>query len=191
MVVSSVRRKLTYEDYLLLPEDGRRHEILNGVHVVSATPVPLHQDAVLELSWWIYSFLRRRDRGKLFVAPMGVILAKHDFVVPDLFFLSREKLDLIGAKNIEGVPDLVIEVLSPSTRRIDLGLKRARYERLGVGEYWVLDPAERTAEILRRLHPEDSSFQPPIQLSAEADDHLATPFLPGLEIPLRQIFSVS
>jgi Uma2 family endonuclease len=114
-----------------------------------------------------------------------VVLSKHDIVEPDIVFISSNRASIVTAKNAQGAPDLVIEILSPSTRRRDLGEKRARYELLGVLEYWAFDPGPATAQVFRR---EGDRFLPPILLSAEADDRLTTPLLPGLEISLREVF---
>jgi Uma2 family endonuclease len=120
-----------------------------------------------------------------YFAPLGVRLADHDMVEPDLVYVSNERAAAITARYIAGAPDLVVEALSPSTWRRDLGSKRARYELLGVREYWVLDPERGTATVFRR---DGSAFLTPVLLSAEAGDRLTTPLLPGLEIPLAQVF---
>jgi Uma2 family endonuclease len=188
-MVVSAPRKLTYDDFVRIPEDGRRHEILDGEHVVTAAPFLRHQQVVVELSGQLYVYLKRHNLGRMFTAPADVVLSRHDVVEPDLLFVSNAKLGLLTQKNVQGAPDLVVEVLSPGTRHRDLGKKRVRYELLGVGEYWVLDPDRDTATVLRRATPDSTAFEPPIELSAEADDPLTTPLLPGLEIPLREVFA--
>jgi Uma2 family endonuclease len=189
MVVSTVRRKLTYEDFLHFPEDGQRHEILDGVHVVTAAPTPRHQFVSFALSGFFFNYLEAHPVGKAACAPTGVNLAVHDVVQPDLWFLSNASLELVGPKVIEGAPDLAVEILSSGTRRIDSGKKRSRYEKLGVGEYWILDPERKIATIFRRQSRAVARFEPPILLSAEADDRLTSPLLPGLEISLRRVFA--
>jgi Uma2 family endonuclease len=180
-----VRRKLTYEDYVRFPEDGSRHEILDGEHYVTAAPYPKHQSVVVQLTWWIESHLRRHRLGRLYVAPVDVLLARHDIVQPDLLFIANANLKILTEKNVQGAPDLVIEVLSDSTRKRDEGIKLERYGLLGVQEYWVVDPRRSEARIYRRA---GERLQPAAELAAAARDHLTSPFFPGLEIPLFEIF---
>lgn len=189
MVVSSAPRKLTYQDFLRFPEDGKRHEILDGVHVVSPSPLLHHQRLSMRLSLEVGNFVQAHALGELFAAPTDVLLSKHDVVEPDLLFVSAARAAILKDKNVQGAPDLVIEILSPSTRRRDLSSKRVRYELLGVREYWVLDGERDTATVFRRAEEGDAHFQPPILLAAEAGDRLTSPLLPGLEIDLRALFA--
>lgn len=181
----TVRRKLTYEDYLHLPDDGRRHEILDGEHYVTAAPYPRHQAILGELHLWIASFLRQNRLGRVFFAPVDVLLGQHDIVQPDLLYISNERLTVLKEKNVQGSPDLVVEVFSASTRRIDEGLKLERYSLLGVREYWTVDPVRNAVRVYRRsgdrLHKES-------ELTVASGEPLTTPLLPGLEIPLAEIF---
>ncbi|MEA2560921.1 MAG: hypothetical protein QOH06_2425 [Acidobacteriota bacterium] len=178
-------RKLPYEDYVLLPDDGKRHEILDGEHYVTAAPCPQHQAILGELYLWIGSFLRQNRLGWIFFAPVDVLLSKHDIVKPDFLFISNERLTTLTEKNVQGAPDLVIEVLFPSTRRIDEGLKRERYELLEVREYWTVDPSRSVVRVYRRAA---DRLRKEAELTAVAGDCLATPLLPGLEIPLVEVF---
>ena len=174
-------KKLTYEDYLLIPDDGKRHEIIDGEHYVSAAPFIRHQDLVVRLTIRIGGFVEAHRLGRFLVAPTDVILSPHDIVQPDLLFISNERSSIIEEKNIQGPPDLAIEIHSGSSRHIDRGAKRRAYEHWGVREYWMLDPARKEAEVwewtakglLRRLSERDV---------------LTTPLLPGLEISLAEIF---
>ena len=177
--------KLTYEDYVLFPDDGRRHEILAGEHYVAATPYPRHQAVLGELHFWIGNFLRQNRLGRVFFAPVDVLLSKHDIVQPDLLFISNERLTVLKEKNVQGAPDLVIEVLSASTRRIDEGLKLDRYELLDVREYWTVDPTRTVVRVYRRA---GDRLRKEAELTAAAGDRLTTPLIPGLEIPLAELF---
>lgn len=177
--------KLTYEDYILIPNDGKRHEIVDGEHYVTAAPFVRHQRLVVRLTILVGGFIREHRLGELLIAPTDVILSPHDIVQPDLLFISSEKAPILTEKNVQGAPDLVIEILSESTRHLDEVLKRQAYEQFGAREYWIFDPHrkttrvwERTAEGLRRK----------ALLSAAAGDILTSPLLPGLEIPLAEIF---
>ena len=180
-----VRRKLTYEDYLRFPEDGNRHEILDGEHYLTAAPYPRHQSVVAELMGWIVPFVRQRRLGRFLPAPVDVLLDRHDIVQPDLLFISNASMKVLTEKNVQGAPDLVVEVLSDSTRKRDEGIKLERYELLGVQEYWVVDPKRNEARIYRRS---GDRLQQAAELTAAARDLLTSPFFPGLEIPLFEIF---
>ncbi len=188
MAIHSPTRKLTYEDFVRMPEDRLRHEILDGVHVVTPAPGGRHQDAASLLYWYIQQHLFQHDLGRVRLAPFDVRLSKHDVLEPDLLFVSSARLANLKDSYLLGAPDLAVEVLSPASRRRDLGKKRARYELFGVGEYWVLDPIPRTALVFRR---KGESFLPPVLLSAEAGDRLATQLLPGLEVALDDVFRYS
>ncbi len=177
--------KLTYEDYLLLPDDGKRHEILNGEHYVTAAPFIRHQRIVLRLAFRLEGFLREHPLGELFIAPTDVVLSRHDVVQPDLLFISNERASIIEEKNVQGAPDLVIEILSESTRRLDEVLKRQAYERFGAREYWMFDSHRKTAQVWERTA---EGLRRRALLSAAAGDVLTSPLLPGLEIPLAEIF---
>lgn len=183
-VRDTARRKLSYEDYLLFPEDGNRHEILDGEHFVTAAPFPRHQSVVVELTSWIAPFVRQHRLGRLYVAPVDVVLSRHDVVQPDLLYIANERLSILTEKNVEGAPDLVVEVLSPATRKRDEGIKLEIYERFGIGEYWLVDPERKTVRIYRRT---GESLRREGELAA-AGDRLGTPLLPGLEIPLAEVF---
>lgn len=177
------RRKLTYEDYLLFPEDGLRHEILDGEHFVTGAPRRRHQVASWNLSYFLADYLRRNPLGRALAAPFEVVLSEHDVAQPDLFFVSHERAGILTEDNVQEAPDLVIEIVSDSTRRRDEGIKRDLYERFGVGEYWLVYPRRRTVRVFRRA---GSTFLSPEDLSAE--DSLTTALLPGLAIPVGEIF---
>jgi Uma2 family endonuclease len=143
-VRDTVRRKLTYEDYVLFPEDGQRHEILEGEHYVMPAPSLEHQDVVMALSVKLGLFVRERRLGRVYPAPTDVLFSRHDIAQPDLLFVSNERADILTKANVQGAPDLVIEILSDSSRRRDETLKREIYERAGVLEYWLIDPQHRS-----------------------------------------------
>lgn len=178
-------QKLTYEDYLLIPEDGKRHEIIDGEHCVTPAPTPRHQKVILRTVRLLDSFVEERGLGEVYVSPVDVVLSRTDVLQPDVLYISRERLSIITEKNLSGPPDLVVEVLSDSTRRRDEVLKLHRYGELGVPEYWMLDPERKTAKVYRQ---EEDGLRLAAELSAEAGDVLATPLLPGLTIPLRALF---
>lgn len=179
----TARRKLTYEDYVLLPEDGQRHEIIDGEHYVSPAPTPKHQRVLMRLSSRLHVFTEENRLGEVFPAPTDILLSRHDILQPDILFISNERARIVTDKNVQGAPDLVVEILSESTRKLDERIKLARYELLGVNEYWIVDPLADRVHIFR---PEGEAFRKVAELTD--GDVLTTPLLPGLEISLRYLF---
>src|SRR5882757_5633530 len=121
--------KWTYEDLLLLPEDGLRHEIIDGEHYVNASPITRHQRISMRLIAEFVFYFREHPVGELFHAPFDVVFSQSDVVEPDLIFISNERREILTAKNIHGSPDLLVEILSDSNRKYDQVTKRALYER--------------------------------------------------------------
>ncbi|HVR97646.1 MAG TPA: Uma2 family endonuclease [Thermoanaerobaculia bacterium] len=175
--------RLTYEDYVLIPEDGRRHEILDGEHYVSAAPFVRHQQISHRLTLRLGNFIEEHDLGEFLSAPIDVRLSPHDIVQPDHVFVSKARAGIVKEKNIQGAPDLLIEILSDSTRRVDEGIKMRRYEHFGVWEYWLVDPRRETIRIYRLT---ESGFELAADLAK--GDTLSTPLLPGLSVPVPDIF---
>jgi len=177
--------KMTYDDLLLLPEDGLRHEIIDGEHYVNASPVTKHQRVSYRLILAIGNYLEEHPLGELFHAPFDVVFSRYDVVEPDLIFISNERRAILTTKNIQGSPDLLIEILSESNRKYDEVTKRALYERTGVPEFWIIDPSRDTVRIFRRNT--EGRYERAADLSRS--DVLTTPFLPTLEIRLDRIFA--
>ena len=139
-------RKLTYEDYCRIPNDRCRHEILDGEHVVSPAPFVPHQNAVSEIVTQLRMQIQKVHRGFVFTSPIDVRLGPHDVVQPDVVAIRAERAALVKERWIDGAPDLVVEVLSPSTSRHERGLKATGYANFGVREYWLVDLVARTVE---------------------------------------------
>lgn len=183
--VSGVR--LTYEDFVQFPDDGKRHELIDGEHVVAPAPSAKHQTVILNLAVLVGGYLRANRVGRLFLAPFDVLFSDFDVVEPDLLFVSRARqADVLTAAHVRGAPDLVVEVGSPSTRRRDETTKRHLYERFGVGEYWVIDPDLDEIKVYRLA---DRRFERAALLSLEQGDVLTSPLFPGLELPLPDVFA--
>jgi Uma2 family endonuclease len=183
MAVHNPARKLTYEDYVLFPDDGKRHEIIDGEHFVTPSPYWRHQYVSVKLSNRMGPFVEKHRLGDFSYAPVDVLLSPNDVLVPDLLFISNERREILNEKNVQGAPDLVVEILSESTKRRDKGIKYQRYEHFGVREYWLVDPDRRTLTVYRRKGDG-------LRLTAElgVGDTLETPLLPGLEIALSEVF---
>jgi len=174
--------KFTYEDYLHLPED-RRYEIIGGELFMTPSPKRVHQQISRNLTTILWSYVKANGLGEVFEAPFDVVFSHHDVVQPDVLFVSRENLSIVGEDNIQGAPDLIIEILSPSTAERDLDLKKKLYARHAVKEYWIVDPDARKVTVYlwkendyvkTGVYGEEDSWQP----------HL----LPGLTIKGKEVF---
>ena len=186
--VAVAERRWTYRDLVALPDDCLRHELLDGEHVVTPSPAVAHQLILWDLSREIANFLDAHPVGTALAAPFDVKLSLFTVLVPDLVYFTAERFArVVNEKHAVAAPDLVVEILSPGTRRRDKGRKRAIYEREGVAEYWVVDPDAKQVSVLRRAGP-GSGFTAAVTLALAKRDVLASPLFPGLRIPLSRIF---
>ena len=140
-------KKFTYEDYLNTPED-ERYELLDGELVMAPAPGELHQSVSIRLGSKLFQFVDENRLGKVYSAPFDVVLSDTDVVQPDLIFVSNARAHIITPANIQGGPDLVVEILSPSTAERDKTFKYALYAEYGVGEYWIVDTDAKTITVL-------------------------------------------
>jgi Uma2 family endonuclease len=178
---------LTYDDFLRLPDDGKRHEIIGGVHYVTPSPNRRHQRLVGRLYFSLASVLERVPHlGEVFLAPFDVVLSDHDVVEPDLLFIAGDQPEILTPDNVNGPPALVIEVLSKRTRKRDAQIKRQLFARTGVREYWMVDPDSDTVQIFRASS--EGPLAPAAVLAADDDAVLTTPLLPGWTLPLQSLF---
>jgi Uma2 family endonuclease len=171
--------KLTYEDFCLLPDDGRRHEIIDGEHYVNPAPNTKHQMVCQNIASPMWTYARAHRLGHVFSAPYDVVLTTFDIVEPDIIFVSRARKHIITAANIVGAPDLVVEVLS-TNHAYDKVVKFKRYDAMGIAEYWIADPQRETMKIYRRVSGRFALV--------ESGDPLTTPLLPGFTLAYRDIF---
>lgn len=185
-MATSPHLKFTYGDYLQLPDDGRRHELVDGDHLETPAPTPKHQRIALNLATALRNHLRTHPLGEVYIAPCDVLLSDVDVVQPDLLYMASRHASQITTSHIKGAPDLVVEILSEKTRTVDEGLKRKLYERAGVPEYWVVDPDLESLTIYRGV---DQVYTRVAELSLEHGDILTSPLFPDLEIPLSEIFT--
>lgn len=176
---------LTYEDYCLIPDDGKRYEVIDGVLYVSPSPRYRHQRTSARLFALLDQHVRQTNAGELLYAPFDVVLSEHHVVQPDILFISRERLTILTEDNIQGAPDLVVEILSEGNRRHDEIVKKAIYERFGVGEYWVIDPALESIKIYRMG---EQGYLRIAELDKNSGGSLETPLLPGFSYTLKEIF---
>jgi Uma2 family endonuclease len=142
-------RRYTYADLEHFPDDNLRREIVDGELFETGTPMVRHQKAVGNVVFHIERFRRGRIGGETFLGPLDVVFAEDNVVVPDVLFVAAHHMDRIGEKYIDGTPDIVVEVSSPETRRLELVRKRELYQRFGVPEYWFVDLEAERVEIYR------------------------------------------
>lgn len=149
MATHPARRGWSYAEFARLPDDGNRYEVIDGELFVTPSPQPRHTFIGFRLATVLDVFVLRYDLGWVMPAPVDVLLGDGDYVQPDVVFVRREHGDSITDRGIEVPPDLVVEVLSPSTALRDRGLKRERYAHFGVPLYWIVDPGRQQVEIYR------------------------------------------
>jgi Uma2 family endonuclease len=175
--------RFNYHDYLQLPED-KRYEILDGELFVVPAPNIRHQRIAIRLQSRLFEHVEHYHLGELLAAPCDVLLSDENVVQPDILFVVKERLGMIGKANIPGAPDLVVEILSPGGRRKDLEIKRKIYARFGAREYWIVDPDADTVEVLALS---ESGY---ITVGVYRESQcLSSPLLPDLNLPLREIFA--
>ncbi|MGH2532509.1 MAG: Uma2 family endonuclease [Thermomicrobiales bacterium] len=180
--MATTARLKTYDDLCRMPEDGNRYELIGGVIVVSPAPTWLHQIVLKDLVQVLDSFVKPSRVGWVASAPLDVHLGPHDIIQPDIIYISRERASIVISNGTHGAPDLVVEILSPSTRHRDLGEKLALYARAGVREYWLADPP------VRQFFPfalTPDGFQP-IPLDGSI---FRSRVLPGLEFDVDALFA--
>ncbi len=138
--------KYTYREYQYFPDDGMRHEIIGGDHYMNPAPSTKHQTASRRLQFQLYRQIEEKGLGLVFDAPTDVELAKHDIVQPDLIVVMNDRRAIVTPSRIVGVPNLLVEILSPSNPAHDRVLKFEMYQRTAVPEYWIVDPDEESLE---------------------------------------------
>lgn len=147
MAIPNPTVKFTYQDYLNTPED-KRYELIDGDLFMTPAPGELHQRVSILLGSKLFQFASENNLGRVYVAPFDVVLSDIDVVQPDLLFVSNERTGIITPDNVQGAPDLVVEILSPSTATRDTTFKRVLYSRHDVREYWMVDTEEKAITVL-------------------------------------------
>ncbi len=178
----SRHRRWTYADYCRIPEDGKRHEIIDGRHYVTPSPDIGHQWASGQLFYELTRKITKRGRGLVYSAPLDVHLDRGSVLQPDIIVVHEGNEGILDdKKKVNGVPDLLIEVLSPSSRSRDMRVKKGRYERAGVPEYWIVSWKRKAIEqfVLR-----DGKYNPPIVCR----DRIRLRILRGVTIDLTKVW---
>ena len=147
MVAQQPKTKFTYEDYKNTPED-ERYELIDGELIMAAAPKKAHQRVDMEFGGYLWLHVKENDLGEVYSAPFDVYLSETIVLQPDLLFVSKERLDIITEDNVQGAPDVVVEILSPSTASVDWNRKRELYAEYGVKEYWIVAPEVRLVWLL-------------------------------------------
>lgn len=182
MVSPKSKIKFTYEDYKNTPED-KRYELLDGELVMVPSPREHHQRLSIKLAVRLQQFVEETGMGYVYTAPFDVVFSDADVVQPDLLFVSEGRRHIITDDNIQGAPDIVVEILSQSTAGRDRTYKRSLYARYGVQEYWLVDPDTRTVEVLGLG---EQGFES--EGTYGVGQMLVSPQLDGLSISLDEVF---
>jgi len=175
------KKKLTYDDLLLFPDDGKRHELIDGEHFVSASPETYHQKLSMRIAFQLFGQIEVPGKGEVFPAPTDLKFSEIDVVVPDILVVLAPRLRIITSKLIQGAPDLVVEILSPSTKARDRRNKLALFQKAGVPEYWIVDPVKRVVE---RYVLEGGVYR----LAGEHSEEILFGGLPGVVVDLRKVW---
>ena len=182
MVNPNVKYKV--RDYMNLPEsEEKRYELIEGELYVVPSPTTIHQRVSKGLLRVLDDYVQTHGLGEVLTAPLDVVLSDEDVLQPDLIYVSKSRASIVTDQNIQGPPDLVVEILSPSTADRDRTVKRARYLKFGVREYWIVDPQTRNIEVLKAG---DTEFE---TVRVYPDGTTATsPVIEGLVINVSEIF---
>jgi Uma2 family endonuclease len=173
--------KYSYREYQYFPQDGNRHEIIDGDHYISPAPSTKHQTVSRRLQFQLYRQIEEPGLGLVFNAPTDVELSKHDIVQPDLIVVMKELRHIVTPKRILGVPNLVVEILSESNPLHDRVLKFEMYQRVGLPEYWIVDPDEESIE-------QWAIVEAVYQMRISTRDRLESYTLPGISVELSNLW---
>ncbi len=179
----TAKKSYTYKDYEQLPE-GSPYQLIGGELVMTPAPSPYHQIIVGNLFIAMTEFVKMNKLGVVISSPLDVYISDTETYQPDIIFIDAKRRHIIGEKKIEEAPDLVVEILSPSTGYYDLSHKKRMYETSGVREYWIVDPAEKTVEVLVNA---DGAFK--LISSGRGEGKVRSHLLSGFEVTLENIFA--
>jgi len=173
--------KFNYQDYLQLPED-KRYEIIDGDLFMVPSPNEAHQRILLTLSTTLLNYVKKNKLGYIYCAPFDVLFSEEDIAQPDIIFVTNENRKIITKDNIKGAPDLLVEILSPSTSKRDMGIKKKLYARHGVREYWIIDPEREMVDVFSLKGREFESKRYGVQ------DCLSSSVIKDMTIEVKEIF---
>jgi len=175
----------TYDDWRSLPDDGTRYEVIDGTLFMAPPPSVAHQKTSNGLAYLLTDYVYKNNLGQIFTALIGVHLPNQDVPLqPDIVFVARSNEEIIGSQYIEGVPDLVIEILSPSNWPYDRNEKFLTYQQVGVLEYWIVDYRAKTVE---RFSLDEGEYLLWKGIR-HVGENVTSQVLAGLEIAVADIF---
>lgn len=185
MAQPTLKRRYTYDDLALFPDDHLRRELIDGELIVTPSPRLRHQAVAAEILYALMTWVRQHG-GKVYPAPVDVRFADHTVLIADVLFVREEHRDRLQERFVAGAPDVAVEVSSPSNRHLELMRKRSVYERFGVAEYWYVDLEVDRVEVHRLL---DGVYPAPTVL--QRGDVLTSPELPGFALPVSDLLGAS
>ncbi len=178
----------TYEELIKNFSPETRVELINNQIFMSPSPNPNHQRISRELEFILYQFVKGRALGEVFDAPFDVILPNEQVVQPDILFIKKENLSKITRRGLEGVPDMVVEVISPSSYYRDTQIKYKLYEQVGVKEFWLVDPSNKVIEVFTLENKVYELYSLGYLEEGSKETEVKSRLLEGLVIKLQDVF---
>ncbi len=188
-MASGFATKLTYDDFFAMfpDEDGVHRELIDGEIFVTPSPATRHERVLRNLALSVGNHLDTHpEQGEFFMSRLDVVMSAHDVVEPDLLVVLGDQSDIVNEKNVRGAPGLIVEILSPSTRKRDLTVKRDLFDRVGVREFWIVDAERNQVAVHRRSV--DGSLPLTATLPSSAEETLTTSLLPGWSLSVDRLF---
>jgi Uma2 family endonuclease len=181
---SEVVSKLTFEQFRQLPDDGKQYELIHGEARLTPAPSTRHQVILENLSYSLGAFTRQTKSGQIAYAPLDVRLGEDTVLQPDLVFVSNARASILREEFVDGAPDLVVEILSPSTSAHDRATKLPIYAAAGVPEFWLIDPLAKTVEVLKL---QGKKYL--VEAILAGDQTLTSSLFPGWQLPLSELLA--
>jgi len=178
--------RMTYEEFMALPDDGNHYELVEGELVLNPAPNLRHQAIIGNLYLAFRLYLDEHRSGKVFVAAVDVVLSIENVLEPDVIVVLNDRASRLQTKNVQGAPNIAVEVLSGGSRRNDEVTKKRLYERFGVDEYWIVDPEIDSVKFYRRV---GDGFDRAIEISTDSGGTITSPLLPGFALDVNLVFA--
>ena len=182
-ILAESQKAYTYKDYSKLPE-GAPYQLIKGRLVMTPSPTIYHQKIIGRIHLVLAQYVYANQLGEVILSPVDVYFSETETYQPDIIFVSANQLSIIGEERVSGAPDLIIEVLSPSTAYYDLRHKMNIYEEFGVIEYWIVDPMDQTLDIFQR---NDGVFH--LRKKYTQSEVIDSPLIHGLTMNLGDVFN--
>jgi Uma2 family endonuclease len=176
---------MTADEFLAIPPDGKRYELIDGEFITHSTPYVRHQAVLGNLFFRLGRYCNSDGVAEALLGPLDVVLSGDSVVEPDGMVIRKERWSIVGENYITGAPDIIVEIVSDETRKLDEFVKPKLYERLDVGEYWIVDPVIDVVKIYRRS---GASFVRTVEISTESGGEITSPLLPGFALDVNLVF---